>query len=299
MDSQDPLKVGTFPMAAFGMLDRDGRQHAHRIYLADDGTGKAEIHHPQTGEELDAKKSMPVREGEASTAGLATIFGATTAAHCILCEGIETAAAIAFAFKDEVKAGAIMVASAINAGGVERFQQWPRTTRIVVAADRDEKAKGRGKKASRRGEQAARCFCLQHHGDEIDLTIAMPGDPGEAVDWLDVLLRDGIEAVREGLENSDPFEPTPAELKAKERADDLRDDNRPMIEIRAGELHKLVDKCAAAIGPSHRVFKRGPMLVHAARVTDPSAHSAERPRGSLIIAPVDADLMRVMLSQEA
>ena len=38
-----PSKVGEFPCAVFGTVDRDGRRHAHRIYLAPGGAGKASL----------------------------------------------------------------------------------------------------------------------------------------------------------------------------------------------------------------------------------------------------------------
>ena len=47
-----PLLVGHFPCVAFGTIAADGRSHAHRIYVAKDGAGKADL-----GEGRDPKKS--------------------------------------------------------------------------------------------------------------------------------------------------------------------------------------------------------------------------------------------------
>jgi hypothetical protein len=37
-----PVHVGDFPAAIFETIDRDGKRHAHRIYLAPGGQGKAD-----------------------------------------------------------------------------------------------------------------------------------------------------------------------------------------------------------------------------------------------------------------
>lgn len=46
------------------------------------------------------------------------------------------------------------------------------------------------------------------------MRVALPGHDGEKVDWLDVLRRDGVEAVRAGIEDAEVFSPTEAELEA-------------------------------------------------------------------------------------
>src|SRR5262249_2064018 len=115
-----------------------------------------------------------------------------------LSEGIETGAAIALALKGEIEANEISVAAAISAGGVEAFQPYPAAKQITVAADRDEAPKANGARATRRGEEAARNFGLKHY-HKIEISIALAGSAGEAVDWLDVKLRDGVDAVRVGI----------------------------------------------------------------------------------------------------
>jgi hypothetical protein len=78
--------------------------------------------------------------------------------------------------------------------------------RVIVGADRDEACTD-GRPSTRRGEVAARKFAALHHRD-IPVSIALPGKPGEKLDWLDLLRRDGVEAVRSGILTADPYAPT-------------------------------------------------------------------------------------------
>ena len=203
---QKPVKVGDYPAATFGTLGADGKTHCMRIWLAPGGAGKADLGNGPDGRPRDPKKSARATEGD-NTGGRAVLWGAyETAPWTILCEGIETGAAIAFAFRQETEAGDLAVAAAISAGGLEAFRSWPGTSRITVAADRDEGEKPDGREPSRRGEKAAREFGLRHH-EQIEVSIAMPGAPGEGADWLDVLRRDGVDAVRDGILGAEPFAP--------------------------------------------------------------------------------------------
>lgn len=45
---------------------------------------------------------------------------------------IETGAAVALAFREQLDAGELLVAGAISAGGVEAFQPWPANRRLTV-----------------------------------------------------------------------------------------------------------------------------------------------------------------------
>ena len=105
---------------------------------------------------------------------------------------------MALALAAEIQAGTAAVAAAITAGGVEAFQPYPATRRVTIAADRDEAVKANGKPGSRRGEQAAVEFHGRHH-KTLHVAIALPGQPGESVDWLDVLRREGADGVRAGI----------------------------------------------------------------------------------------------------
>ncbi len=190
--------VGQWPCVVFGTLRSDGRRHAHRIYVEAGGQGKAQLGARAEGTRRDPKKSATGTD----TAGCAVLWGdLEKAERIILCEGIETGAAVASAVAAAASVSITVVASAISATGIEAFQPWPTTRSVIVATDRDEDKSGAGYK---RGEQAAREFARKQHG--IDVSLALPGKPGEAVDWLDIFLRDGPEAVVEGIENAERIE---------------------------------------------------------------------------------------------
>jgi phage/plasmid primase-like uncharacterized protein len=208
-----PRLISTHPCAVFETVGTDGRRHAHRIYLAPAGAGKADLGSGPTGFARDAKKSVAKPPGP-SIAGLAVLWGdPSRAPWVILAEGIETAAAVALAFPAELSAGELAIAAAITAGGVAAFEPYPATKRVTVAADRDEAAKPNGGAASRRGEQAARAFASRNR-KTCEVAIALPGRIGEAIDWLDIHLRDGPGLVRAGILARVPFEPTQTETDA-------------------------------------------------------------------------------------
>lgn len=215
-----PALVGEYPCAVFGTVAADGGRHAHRIYLAPGGAGKADLGCDAAGGRRDPKKSAK-RVGEDNTTGRSVLWGQPKQApHVIVSEGIETGAAVALAMAAEISAGEVAVAAAISAGGIEAFQLYPATTRVTVAADRDEAPKPDGRPGSRRGERAARGFAFKHH-HRIEVAVALPGMPGESIDWLDVLRRDGPDVVRDELRAAKPFEPT-----AAERAEAARESRR-------------------------------------------------------------------------
>jgi hypothetical protein len=221
-----PKLVGEFPCAVFGTVAADGGTHAHRIYLAPAAAGKADLGIGPDGRPREPKKSANL-VGDDNVAGRSVLWGDPgRAAHLIVTEGIETGAAVALAFAVEIAAGEIAVAAAISATGVEAFQPYLATTRVTVAGDRDEGSKANGKPGSRRGERAARTFGVKHQA-RLQVRIAMPDKAGESADWLDVLVRDGVAAVREGVLAAIPFVPTSAELEAvalnQSRAAELQD----------------------------------------------------------------------------
>lgn len=145
----------------FGTVSTDVRTHAHRIYLAPGGIGKADLGNNPDGYPRDPKKSATVADG-LSRAGCAVIWGdPSRAEHLFLAEGIETAAAVARAFWFEIgMLHTIAVAAAISATGLEKIEVYPATKQVTVCADRDEAAKPDGKPGSRTGEKAARNFAL-------------------------------------------------------------------------------------------------------------------------------------------
>jgi Toprim domain len=131
----------------------------------------------------------------------------------VVTEGIETAAAVAYAFQEEVARGELIVASAISAAGVEAFAPWPNTATVICAADRDENKAGTG---HRRGERSARNLALSLALEErspVRTMIALPGKPGSNTDFLDLSRAEGPEAVRAAILAAAPFQPTPEELE--------------------------------------------------------------------------------------
>lgn len=207
-----PVKAGEWPCAVYGTTDAEERQHAHRIYLEEGGAGKADLGTDPSGYTRDPKKSAK-RVGEESTAGRSVIWGdPARSPWCIVAEGIETAAAVAYAFRAEIEASEVTVASAINAGGIEAFTPWPAMKRITIAADRDESAKITRPNPTRRGERAARVFGIRNRA-RVTTAIAIAGTPGAAADWLDIHAKHGAEAVRAGILAAVAYVPTPEEVE--------------------------------------------------------------------------------------
>ena len=136
-----------------------------------------------------------------------------------LCEGIETGAAVALAFRPEIEAGEARGRRRdLAPAGVEAFQPYPATKRITVAADRDEQAKPGKAAASRRGEKAARTFGLRHH-EALQVDIALPGSRARASTGSTSCSGTASDAVRAGIDGASPFVPTPDELAHDDRDD--------------------------------------------------------------------------------
>ncbi|MGU3663944.1 DUF927 domain-containing protein [Methylobacterium sp. A49B] len=217
-----PIKVGAYPCAVFIQVDAQGRRHAHRIYLAPAGAGKADLGLRADGERRDPKKSAR-NLGSESTAGRVVVWGeAESAPWCILAEGVETATAVAFAFRPEIERGELYVAAGVTASGVEAFLPWAATERVIVAADRDEAVDGDRPGPSRRGERAARVFCTRQAG-RLALAIALPGEPDTKADWLDIHGTGGPEAVRTGILAAVDYVPTAADGAVERRRGEDRE----------------------------------------------------------------------------
>jgi hypothetical protein len=146
-----PTLIAIPPCAVFEQIDRDGNIHAHRVYLAGDGRGKADLGIDANGKPRVPKKSAKIL-GDDNTSGRSILWGdPQTAALAILCEGTETASAVALAFQAIIEAGDIVAAACVNAAGIENFKPWLETKKVIVAADRDEAAEVGGDAPSRRG----------------------------------------------------------------------------------------------------------------------------------------------------
>lgn len=194
--SGKPILVGRFPCCVFSTVDANGKTHAHRIYVASGGKGKANLgtRTDETGRKIerDVKKSAKKKLNE-KTAGRSVIWGdPTQAAHMILSEGAETGAALAFAFKNGVLAKEIAVAAGMSTAGIKAFMLWPNTKRITVAGDHDPNGQGL---------KAAQAFAKANF-PKLSVSIAIPSQPG---DWLDVFLKDGLQSVIDGIAEANPF----------------------------------------------------------------------------------------------
>jgi Protein of unknown function (DUF3631)/Toprim domain len=202
---------------------------AQRIYVAPRGQGKAAV--------ADPKRLAPGKiSGECCWWG-----NPCRTTFAILCEGIETGAAIARAFRAELEAGDLCVGAATSSKNLVKVALPANIKNVCIGADRDE-----GKAASdagfREGEQAARKFGAANSSTPVH--IALPGQSGEQIDWLDVLRRGGIEAVRAGFVSAVKYEPAEEELGGGDRqgaaiADAPLDD--PSAEAEIDRLSKLSD----------------------------------------------------------
>jgi hypothetical protein len=294
-----PKLVGEFPCAVFFTVAADGKIHAHRIYLAPEGRGKADLGTGPDGRPRNPKKSAKRAEGD-STAGRAALWGAAhIAPHIILTEGVETGAAVALALLDKIEADEIAVAAAITAGGIEAFQPYPVTARVTVAADRDEAPKADGKPGSRRGARAARAFGLKHH-ERLEVAIALPGNESESVDWLDILLRDGAEAVRAGVLAAVSFEPNEEEIDNANRDAAAA----PSIRVMGGDLaaatQSALQVLAAEPDALNAVYVRASLLMVPTRVRERlNANGIRRPMNALILRAASPDWMALRLAQRA
>ena len=240
-----PKLVGRHPCIVFGTIAQDGRKHAHRIYVAAGGAGKAELGVDPDGHPRDPKKSAKLAAGQ-SAAGCAVLWGDPKTPHLLLAEGIETAAALAHAHRAEIESGEITIAAALSTSGVRTFVPWPATRKVTIAADRDE-SKPQTDRAFKAGESAARAFALAHR-ERLEVYIALPGDPGEDVDWLDMLRRAGVEAVRSGIAAASRFEPAPQENPTASDAEP----GSPDPEQIERDLSELVERAKADPGRSVR-----------------------------------------------
>jgi Toprim domain len=295
--------VGHFPCAVFGTVGADGRHHGHRLYVASHGAGKADLGTGPDGHPRDPKKAAVKANGDQSMSGCAVLWGdRESATWCVVCEGIETGAAIALAFRAEVDAGEVLIAAAISAGGVEAFTPWPAAQRITVAADRDEGEKPSGKLGSRRGEAAARALGFRLY-PTMPVIIAMPGRPGEPIDWLDVLRRDGIDAVRKELLAAEAFSPTPLEIEDAQRA---AFEKSRQIRCYGGSLPQNVADAERLLAeatcrePAYGVYQRGGVLTRIARLpVATTADGIRRAAGSLQILTAGPDYLRLRLTEIA
>jgi hypothetical protein len=110
------VHVGDFPAAIFETVDRDGKTHAHRIYLAPGGAGKAQLGLGANGQRRQSKKAAR-KTADESTAGRAVIWGDTSKAELELifegCMSSEHFGQLAWQFKRVSGSSGLKVQAAI------------------------------------------------------------------------------------------------------------------------------------------------------------------------------------------
>ena len=158
-----PRLVGHYSCAVFGTLAPDGRRHAHRIYVALTGQGKAELGVDSRGRPRDPKKSARLKEGQ-SAAGCVVLWGdAATAPHLILCGRNRNGRGRRPGSTGRDRAGAEVVAAALSTsrGQVVRSPgRRPARSRLQPTGT---KIGRQTTAATSAGERAARAFALAHH----------------------------------------------------------------------------------------------------------------------------------------
>ena len=170
----------------------------HRTYLAEDGSGKADLPKPRMM--LGPVGGGAVRLAPVSDDGLVGIA-----------EGIETGLAVMQACPR------LPVWAALSAGNIEQLNLPSGIRSVVILVDND--PNGTGLAAA---ERAAQRF----HGEGRRVWTALPPRVGD--DFDDVLCRDGIETVKQAAEAAVEWTPSPASRTSIDRETSRSDDFRPV-----------------------------------------------------------------------
>jgi putative DNA primase/helicase len=156
-------------------LVRDGsgnRIALHRTYLADDGSAKAPVDNP--------------RKMLASIAGGAVRLAKLTDDHVVgLAEGLETALSVM------VACARLPVWATLSTSNLEQVVLPTEARKVVLLADHD---------PSNAGARAAATAAARLHAEGRRVFIAMP--PKEGDDFNDLLMREGVDAVRRIVESA-------------------------------------------------------------------------------------------------
>jgi putative DNA primase/helicase len=206
--------VGDYPCAVFGLVNPEGRVHAHRIYVQPGGGGKAKLPKRADGSERDIKKAVYLPKPD-HIDGRCVVWGdASKAKTFIVGEGIETMAAVAQAYRVEIEQGDIVVVAACSTAWLKSWRTWPAAKRVVIAADRDED-RPRDDAGYKAGAKAAKKLAAGLAKTGVQVAIALPGKEGTDTDWLDVHISGGADAVLAGIAEAklvevEAVEPAPA-----------------------------------------------------------------------------------------
>ena len=201
----DNKEIAVLPGLVLGQIGRDGGVHACRIWLDEDGTGKARLTNPKDDKPLDVKKSCTAQAGD-NTAGRCVRWGQRDAPHEVLTEGAENAQAIAQAFSQEISQGAVQIAAALTTSGLKAYRPYAKCERLTIVADRDEGGSpdDRGWQV---GERAARRLADKLAQQDVELAILVPGKPGTKCDFLDRWLEFSPAVARKAVLQATPLEP--------------------------------------------------------------------------------------------
>jgi phage/plasmid primase-like uncharacterized protein len=162
-----------FPGLVAVVRDGSGNRIAlHRTYLADDGAAKAPVDNP--------------RKMLASIAGGAVRLANLTDDHVVgLAEGIETALSVMAA------CARLPVWATLSTSNLEQVVLPAEVRKVVLLTDHD---------PSNAGARAAAAAAARLHAEGRRVFIAMP--PKEGDDFNDLLMREGIDAVRRVVESA-------------------------------------------------------------------------------------------------
>jgi putative DNA primase/helicase len=172
----------------------------HRLYLGKNGC-KAKIANP--------------KKAYGDFAGGAIWFGRPPAAggELVKTEGPEDALVCLMADRP-------FVASAVGAANLKNVAVPASITKVLIAGDR-----GRGEGKGKAGEDYAEDAALADRKRKLSVAItyppARPKPNGKWQDWNDLLLSDGLDAVREALAQSEPWEDLPQGFRWQENGKGL------------------------------------------------------------------------------
>ena len=193
--------ASTYPAIVAAVVNIQGNiTGIHRTWLAQDGDGKAPV--------LKAKKSLG-----ALTDGTIRLVPQEPAKPLILSEGIETALACH-------EATGWPVWACVSAAGLEAVQLPAEATTIYVAVDLDR---------SETGEKSAAVLARRLKTEGRTVHLVTPRGPipedSKGADWLDVLVRDGREAVKTAFERATPWSHT----QALDVEEDDEEEDKPVL----------------------------------------------------------------------
>ena len=188
-------RQGHYPAIVFRVsAAHDGElMTVHRLYLDRDGD-KAKIESP--------------KKAYSDFAGGAIWFGKPPGPDCelVTAEGPENAL-VCFA-------GRPFVAAGIGGANMKNVRAPEDVTRVLIAGDR-----GRGADGRKAGEDFAEDAALAGRQCKLAVRLtfppARPKPNGKWEDWNDLLLSEGLDAVREALAQSEPWEDLPQGFDGK------------------------------------------------------------------------------------